>query len=189
MEILTCSSGELPASRIQLLACEKESKTPEATSRLSLLNWLIAQAPAGFVGKMCRASCRAGKDKILPASYRFCADGKSQPQSHDGANQESSRQLQDVSGWHGELWTLNIPEWNLFPTPCHNADAVCSLSDILESGSIPHKYYLTAKCALGILRRAAKRGKDLPKILKAALIRQSQSECAVIPEMEEKAHL
>jgi hypothetical protein len=48
-------------------------------------------------------------------------------------------------------------------------DAVCSLSDILETGDVPQRYYLTAKACQGILRRAEKRGKDLPPQLAHAL--------------------
>ena len=47
------------------------------------------------------------------------------------------------------------------------------LSQILEETPHP-KYNLTAKACRGILRRAERRGKDLPKLLKAVLIRQSQ---------------
>jgi hypothetical protein len=46
---------------------------------------------------------------------------------------------------------------------------VCSLSDILETGDVPQRYYLTAKACQGILRRAEKRGKDLPLPLQRAL--------------------
>jgi len=47
---------------------------------------------------------------------------------------------------------------------------VCSLSDILEdNGSVPQRFYLTAKACRGILRRAAKRGKELPPPLARAL--------------------
>ncbi len=48
------------------------------------------------------------------------------------------------------------------------------LSQILEASPHP-KYYLSAKACLGILNRAARRGKDLPEALKAALLMQSES--------------
>ena len=60
------------------------------------------------------------------------------------------------------FWTLNSTEWP-------NAAAVCSLSDILETGDLPQRYFLSAKACRGILRRAAKRGKTLPEHLQAAL--------------------
>lgn len=48
------------------------------------------------------------------------------------------------------------------------------LSQILEATPHP-KYSLTAKACLGILRRAERRGKDLPKLLKQVLLMQSAS--------------
>jgi hypothetical protein len=45
---------------------------------------------------------------------------------------------------------------------------VCSLSDILET-DVPQKYYLSARAARGILRRAEKRGRSLPVLLQQAL--------------------
>ena len=48
------------------------------------------------------------------------------------------------------------------------------LSQILEA--TPHgKYCLSAKACQGILRRAERRGKDLPPMLKAVLLTQSES--------------
>ena len=48
------------------------------------------------------------------------------------------------------------------------------LSQILEENPHP-KYCLSAKACQGILNRAARRGKDLPEALKAALLSQSES--------------
>lgn len=43
-----------------------------------------------------------------------------------------------------------------------------TLSQILEANA-PEKYYLSPRACAGILRRAEKRGKELPKMLKEAL--------------------
>ena len=43
------------------------------------------------------------------------------------------------------------------------------LSAILED-SAPQKYYLSEKACQGILRRAEKRGKQLPELMKQALL-------------------
>lgn len=75
-----------------------------------------------------------------------------------------------VQVWHtaqmddapGVFSMLNSSEWP-------NDAAVCSLSDVLETGPIPEKYFLSARACSGILRRAAKRGKELPPQLRAAL--------------------
>jgi hypothetical protein len=63
---------------------------------------------------------------------------------------------------HGGCLTPNISEWP-------NAAAVCLLSQVLEQTSIPPRYYLSPKACAGILRRAEKRGKQLPEQLRAAL--------------------
>jgi len=61
----------------------------------------------------------------------------------------------------GGCWTLSTLEWP--------SDAVvCSLSDILET-DVPPKYFLSARAAAGILRRAEKRGRKLPVLLREAL--------------------
>lgn len=73
---------------------------------------------------------------------------------------------EDDGAWCGELTTRNTGE-------CPNAVVVSRLSQILEETPHP-KYNLTAKACHGILRRVERRGKDLPKLLKAVLIRQSQ---------------
>lgn len=73
---------------------------------------------------------------------------------------------EDDGAWCGELTTRNTGE-------CPNAVVVSRLSQILEETPHP-KYNLTPKACQGILRRAERRGKDLPKLLKAVLIRQSQ---------------
>ena len=72
----------------------------------------------------------------------------------------------DDGAWLGECWTRNGGE-------CPNAAVGSRLSQILEAH--PHmKYYLTAKACMGILRRAERRGKDLPEKLKAALTNQAR---------------
>jgi hypothetical protein len=61
-----------------------------------------------------------------------------------------------------EFWTLSTSEWP-------NDAAVCSLSDILETGTVPQRFFLSDTACRGILRRADKRGKELPEALRLAL--------------------
>lgn len=49
----------------------------------------------------------------------------------------------------------------------------------LGGGQIPRKYFLSTKACLGILRRAVKRGKELPSLLREALERSVNQ---VLPE-------
>ena len=55
----------------------------------------------------------------------------------------------------------------------HSGAAVSFLSQILEENA-PEKYSLSPKACQGILRRAERRGKDLPPMLKAALEQQAR---------------
>ena len=65
----------------------------------------------------------------------------------------------------GEHWTLNIGE-------CPKDVEESGLWQILEERVHP-KYYLSARACIGILRRAERRGKELPKLLKEALGKQA----------------
>jgi hypothetical protein len=58
--------------------------------------------------------------------------------------------------------TLNTSEW---PSDA----AVCLLSDTLETGVLPQRFFLSGTVCQGILRRAEKRGKTLPEQLHRAL--------------------
>jgi len=69
-----------------------------------------------------------------------------------------------------EFLTLNSVEHMSTLEPFRNAGGVCSLSDILETGDVPQRYFLTPKACAGILRRAEKRGKKLPPTLHQALL-------------------
>lgn len=82
----------------------------------------------------------------------------------------------------GELITLNAGEKPsetavqemLSVWGPHSVAEESRLSQILEVNPLP-KYNLTAKACLGILRRAERRGKDLPEMLKTVLLMQSES--------------
>ena len=74
---------------------------------------------------------------------------------------------EDDGAWLGECMTRNTGE-----SP--NVAVVSRLSQILEE-TPQEKYCLSAKACQGILRRAERRGKDLPEMLKAVLLMQSES--------------
>lgn len=66
-----------------------------------------------------------------------------------------------VGASRGERWTRNTGEYP-------SAAVGSSLSAILEA-NVPAKYFLSEKACWGILNRAEKRGRPLPKVLKEAL--------------------
>ena len=97
---------------------------------------------------------RASKKKTLLFLDRRKGNG-SQP----GLCWETVTRLPSV------CWTPNIGA-------CPSAAKESFLSQILEADA-PQKYYLSGRACAGILRRAERRGKELPPLLKAALMRQA----------------
>lgn len=71
---------------------------------------------------------------------------------------------QTTTRWRGEPW---MPSTGV----CPNVVCASRLSSILQVG-VPEKYYLSRKACEGILRRASRRGKQLPELLKSALEQQ-----------------
>ena len=149
MQMSMFLSEEPPVSRSALPDCARDWLTHGATSCSPSAPLLDAIAPAGWFGRTSPASCHP------------TADGISQPSSGSWAN----------SGMGGPTacLTLSTSEHAASPTLSRSADVVCSLSDILETGDVPQRFFLTAKACQGILRRAEKRGKDLPPQLQVAL--------------------
>jgi hypothetical protein len=139
---LTFWSEELPASLSALQDSEKGWQMTVETSRLSSLNLLAAYGPDGWCGRTSPASCRLIEGECLePSSLGWQNSGMGSPT---------------------EFLTLNISEF-------HSAAVACSLSDVLETGVVPQRYFLSATASRGILRRAEKRGKELPTQLRQAL--------------------
>lgn len=102
----------------------------------------IVSSHGGLSGRTCPASCRLTEDGILaPFSGSWASSGMGSPT---------------------EFLTLSTPDWP-------SDGAVCSLSDILETGDLPRRFYLSPKACAGILRRAEKRGKELPAALAEVL--------------------
>jgi len=142
MQMSMFSLEELPANHSASQDSEKDWTTRVATSCLHTLPLLQDIGPSGWFGRTSPASYLLTEDTTLPASFEGW--GNSGMGSHTGC------------------LTLNTLEW-------HSAAAVCSLSDTLETGDLPQRYFLSATACQGILRRAEKRGKQLPPTLQAAL--------------------
>lgn len=75
---------------------------------------------------------------------------------------EAVAELWPDGGRHGECWTLSSSVWP-------SGASVCSLSSTLETGGVPRRYFLSARACAGIIRRAERRGKALPRGLREAL--------------------
>lgn len=122
-------------------------------------------------GKMYQ-ECSIPKTTPSDASLVHYA-GKILHSSHQGLNGRTLVMCLDPKEQsRGVSSTPNISEWP-------NAAVVCLLSQVLEKGSIPSKYYLSPKACEGILRRAEVRGAVLPTQLVSAL-RSTASQIANI---------
>ena len=142
MPQLTFFAEEPPASHSASPDSERDWMTRVATSCLPTVPLLQDIAPSGWYGRTSPASCRVTEDEILePSSGCWGNSGM---------------------GSHTAFLTLSSSEW---PKDA----AVCSLSDVLETGDVPQRYFLSATACRGILRRAEKRGKELPTTLHRAL--------------------
>jgi len=133
---------EHPANLSLSRDSEKDWLTRVAISCLPTLRLLTDTAPSGWFGRTSPVSCRATEAGTLEP----CLEGW----------QNSGM------GSPTEFLTLSTSEW---PKDA----AVCSLSQTLEVGNVPQRFFLSAKACAGILRRAERRGKSLPEPLMLAL--------------------
>lgn len=125
-------------------------------------------------GKTCPEHSAATKDKTSrQSSKRSSASQSRKPpilkclKKAGTPGGATTMKWEDDGAWLGECMTRNTGE-----SP--NVAVVSRLSQILEE-TPQEKYSLSAKACQGILRRAERRGKDLPETLKAVLLMQSES--------------
>ena len=128
-------------------------------------------AQDSWSGRMCREHSAPTMEKISPQSSRKRSKSQSRKPplclylKRDGPQAAASWETDGAL--LGEFSTHSFGE-------CPRDGVESCLSQILEAE--PHrKYYLSAKACQGMLNRAARRGKDLPETLKAALLMQSES--------------
>ena len=142
MNQLTFSLEEPRANHSAWQVLEKDLKIREETLCSPIVEYLISLDPSGSFGKTCQVSSVQTEDGILvPSSGRWQNSGMG---SHIGCL---------------TLSTLESPK---------DVDE-CLLSDVLEIGEVQQKRFLSPTACEGILRRAERRGKELPTLLRIAL--------------------
>lgn len=159
---LTFLSEAPRASPSALRDSERDWQIRVATSPWSISKSLIELGPGGWSGRTSPASYQAGQMRRL-------IKGEGAPGKQTILTPSSVDFRNSGMGGPGECLTLSTSEWNHTLAPSLRDDGVCSLSDILETGDVPQRYFLSAKACEGILRRAEKRGKELPELLARAL--------------------
>jgi hypothetical protein len=139
---LTFLLEEHPANRSASRVCAEDWQMIVATWRSNISALLIAHGQLGWYGRTSPESCPQTEEGILVPS--------------SGAWQNSGM------GSPTQFLTLSGSEFR-------SGAVACSLSDILETGALPQRFFLSAKACRGILRRAEKRGKTLPAALERSL--------------------
>ena len=128
-------------------------------------------APVGWSGKMSPELSVPTKERTLGQSSR--KQSKSQSRKSplflslrtDGQQPDASPMWEENGALLGAFSMLSFGE-------CPSVEKASHLSQILEASPHP-KYSLSAKACLGIVRRAERRGKELPPLLKTALLNQA----------------
>ena len=111
---------------------------------------------ASHSGKTYQALSHQIAAKILERSSAKCSAPMFQCLDLEDGQQQGWLEA-DRSILHGASLTRNISEW-------HSDAVASSLSQILED-NVQEKYYLSSTAAQGILRRAEKKGKQIPEPL------------------------
>lgn len=161
MEQLTFWLEDPRASRSALQGTERVLKVKENRDSCSSTFELFA------------TSCeQAGGKARGTSSGKTCRDAFRATRGETSGAYSTSWKSAGIS-WRGERWTRNLPEYLTGRVVdsqgrYRNAAGASSLSEVLEARA-PAKYSLSAKACEGIIRRAEKRGKPLPKVLQDAL--------------------
>lgn len=111
----------------------------EGAFRMNAADW-----PCTLSGYFLNVTLGGSYGKTSPELFRLAEDGTSGHSSGHWMNAGITS--------HGECLMLDFSE-------CPSDDVESSLSDILETGAIPQRYFLSAKACEGILRRDGVRGK------------------------------
>lgn len=120
----------------------------------SFSKWLRDIAPAGFFGRTSPEYVVATTgEPLAPSSGVWASSGM---------------------GTRGQALMLSTEAWR-------SGASVCSLLDVLEDGAQLQRYFLTPRACAGILRRAERRGKELPEPLRRALEAVAQTKPTETP--------
>ena len=167
LDMLTLLSLEAPAKPFRSQESDLDWMTLVVTWPSSVAALFTTNAPVGSFSRMSPACSRLMADGTLARSSQPLQDTSQdlflrRPKEDGETAVLLSRPDQTVMASPTEFLTLSTLE---FPS----AAVASSLLDILETGDVPQRYFLSSTACKGILRRADKRGKELPLPLRAAL--------------------
>ena len=139
---------------------------PEETSHWSSCESLTLFDLDLYSGKTCPESSRTGPTPSATCLRDWLARTMPSCASPDGGRTRGL--FPDQKG----RWPtgFSTPSISVFRSEgAEYGFARVTLSEVLETGPVPERYFLSAAACAGILRRAERRGKKLPEHLEAAL--------------------
>ena len=127
---------------------------------------------AGLSGKKCRAPCPRRMGTTSGKSSKASSASKTPKQMFLCLTAASG--CQPARSWETIILSPGESSMPRRAGESHKDGNVYLLSSILMD-NVPDRYSLSPRACQGILRRAAKRGKELPEVLKKALERQASA--------------
>lgn len=163
---------ESPPGQMSEMSQDQESLFP-TTSESSSEGSPARTSPSRGKGAASRASGAGSSSKPAgsPTLFSETEDGSSLRTYPDSFHPTEAEISESFSRrWPNSGFTTSPTEfWTADTSECpSDGDGSSSLLDVLEA-TVPERFYLSPKAAAGILRRAAKRGKELPTRLREAL--------------------
>ena len=141
-QMLMFSSEELHANHLVSPDSEKDWMTHVATSCLPILPLLQSLGPNGWFGKTSPACYPVTEDSTLPHYFEGWANAG--------------------MGSHTEFLTLSTLEW---PSDA----AVCLLSDVLEIGEVPQRFFLSGHGLCGYSAPSREKRKSIADCISAGI--------------------
>lgn len=124
----------------------------------------------GQCGKTCRAHCPRTMGRISGKSSKALSPSQTPAQMFLCLKAESG--CLPVRSWETVILSRGESSMPRRVGESHKDENVYLLSSILLE-NVPDRYSLSPRACQGLLHRAAKRGKQLPEVLRTALERQA----------------
>ena len=130
--------------------------------QLTIFDAMLGSPPSGGLSRTSPDCSTTGAMPSAPSWAEW--SGAHPPSFQTDGGKVRVWQLDPAEAPHGASWTPSSTAW-----PSDGSGCSPSLSQTLEASPVPTRYYLSSTACRGILRRAEKRGKDLPPALHRAL--------------------
>lgn len=204
------SLEEAPARTGPWLDAVRDWLDPEQVSSSTSSHSLILSLPVGSSSRTSLVFCQPAPAaavqhrQALTKTTKKRSPTRSSPSTGDGTSPSSSQRSpgstppspREAGGRSGSAAGRSEQPLGVCMTasgtawPSAGKECISSLSEILWTGPVPPKFYLSSRACRGILLRAERRGRTLPAMLKEALEQMaSRMSSSHSPEVSEEEDL